>query len=124
MRIIVHLTAGLLLASISVSGIAQPLRDPTRPPTEASAESVTAKTRARGGMILQTVLISPERRTAVISGRVMSVGDTVSGFRLAEIRESEVVMKGASGTRTLRLYPSVSKTEAKPILFEQDKGPE
>ena len=124
MPLIIHLTAGLLVASISVAAIAQPLRDPTRPPTEASAKSVTAKPRARGGMILQTVLISPERRTAVISGRVMSVGDTVSGFRLAEIREGEVVMKGSTGTRTLRLYPSVSKTEAKPILFEKDKAPE
>jgi len=75
-------------------------------------------------MVLQTVLISEQRRAAVISGRVLSVGDTVSGYRLAEIREGEVVMEGSRGTRTLRLYPAVSKVEASETQSEQKKGHE
>lgn len=76
-------------------------------------------------MRLQTVVISTQRRTAVISGRVMSVGDTIFGFRLAEIRDAEVVMKGSKGTRTLRLYPEVNKVASTiATLPEKTKGPE
>ena len=109
MRIAIDLIAGLLIASLPSVAFAQQMRDPTRPPSVAAAKPV--KKGARGGMVLQTVVISPERRTAVISGRVLSVGDTVSGFRLTEIREGEVVMKGSRGSRTLSLYPSVSKVD-------------
>jgi len=124
MRLGLALIAGLLLASGPAASVAQQLRDPTRPPSEVSAKPATAKSRTHGGLVLQTVLISPERKTAVISGRVMSVGDTVSGFRLVEIREGEVVMKGSKGTRTLQLYPAVSKVEATATLSERKKGNE
>lgn len=124
MRIIVPLAAGLTLALFSLTLAAQPLRDPTRPPPGAFAVSKAGgKPDARKSMMLQTVLISPQRRTVVISGRVMSIGDTMDGYRLVEIREAEVVMKGSKGTRTLRLYPAVSKVAATvATLPEKTKG--
>ena len=113
MQVTVSLAAGLTLALVSLTSAAQSLRDPTRPPPGFSVVSKTAgKPGAREPMTLQTVLISPQRRTVVISGRVMSIGDTMDGYRLAEIREAEVVMRGSKGTRTLRLYPVVSKVAA------------
>ena len=124
MRRVIALISGLLLASVSSLAVAQQLRDPTSPPLEVSNEPATAKSRSRGGLVLQTVLISPERKNAVISGRVMSVGDTVAGLRLVEIREGEVVMKGSKGTRTLRLYPAVSKVEVTATLSEREKSHE
>lgn len=124
MRMIVPLAAGLTLALFSLTSAAQPLRDPTRPPPGALAVSKAGgKPVARKTMTLQTVLISPQRRTVVISGRVMSIGDTMDGYRLVEIREAEVVMKGSKGTRTLRLYPAVSKVAATvATLPEKTKG--
>lgn len=124
MRMIVPLAAGLTLALFSLTLTAQPLRDPTRPPPGAFAVSKAGgKPVARKTMTLQTVLISPQRRTVVISGRVMSMGDTMDGYRLVEIREAEVVMKGSKGTRTLRLYPAVSKVAATvATLPEKTKG--
>ena len=126
MRTIVALAAGLTLALFSLTSAAQRLRDPTRPPPgafvvpKADGESVARKT-----MTLQTVLISSERRTVVISGRVMSIGDTMDGYRLLEIREAEVVMKGPKGTRTLRLYPAVSKVAVTAVtLPDEAKGRE
>ncbi|UCH48382.1 MAG: hypothetical protein JSU95_00745 [Betaproteobacteria bacterium] len=113
MRIIGPLAAGLTLALFSLTSATQPLRDPTRPPPGAFVVSKAAgKPAVRKSMTLQTVLISPQRRTVVISGRVMSIGDTMDGYRLVEIREAEVVMKGSKGTRTLHLYPAVSKVAA------------
>ena len=114
MRATRYLILGLALSLTTFAIAAQQLRDPTRPPAGASKGTSTsgaAKSRARSGMVLQTVLISEDRRVAVISGRLMSVGDTISGFRLTEIREGEVVMKKRSKTRTLRLFPDVHMSD-------------
>ncbi len=126
MRMMIPIHAGLALALVAVTSNAQPLRDPTRPPPGAVVVSKAAgKAVARKTMTLQTVLISPERRTVVISGRVMSLGDRMNGYRLVEIREAEVVMKGSKGTRTLQLYPAVSKVAATvATLPEKTKGRE
>ncbi len=126
MRMMIPMIAGLALALVAVTLNAQPLRDPTQPPPGAFVVSKAAgKAVARKSMTLQTVLISPERRTVVISGRVMSLGDRMNGYRLVEIREAEVVMKGSKGTRTLRLYPAVSKVAATvATLPEKTKGRE
>ncbi len=126
MRMMIPMIAGLALALVAVTSNAQPLRDPTQPPPGAFVVSKAAgKAVARKSMTLQTVLISPERRTVVISGRVMSLGDRMNGYRLVEIREAEVVMKGSKGTRTLRLYPAVSKVAATvATLPEKTKGRE
>lgn len=126
MRLIDLLAAGLTLALFSLTSAAQPLRDPTRPPPGAFAVAKAgAKPVAGKSMTLQTVLISPQRRTVVISGRIMSLGDKMDGYRLVEIRATEVVMKGSKGTRTLRLYPAVNKVSAAvAALPDRTKGRE
>ncbi len=103
---------------------AQQLRDPTRPPDDIYVMTPSAAIpRARPGMVLQTVLLSTDRQAAIISGRLMSVGDTISGFRLSEIREGNVVMKKRGATRTLQLFPDVHISEsALATLPGQQKG--
>ena len=118
---------GLALFMVSLAGFAQGLRDPTRPHADVphiAPLSGTHKSKPQSKMVLQTILIAENRQTAVISGRVMSVGDTISGFRLSEIRASEVVLlKGRSETRTLRLYPDVHLSDASMAMpSEQEKG--
>ncbi len=123
MQILLQITAGLALALVALTLAAQPLRDPTQPPAEAVA--VDVKPVAHKGLTLQTVVISQQRRTAVISGRIMSVGDTIQGYRLVEIRESEALLRGSKGTRTLRLYPAMKKVVATTAtLPEETKGRE
>jgi hypothetical protein len=106
-----YIVLGLALFMVSFAGFAQELRDPTRPQAgvpDKAPRSGTNKSKPRSKMVLQTVLIGEDRQSAVISGRLMSVGDTISGFRLSEIRAGEVVLlKGRSKTRTLRLFPDV-----------------
>lgn len=87
---------------------AQQLRDPTRPPSfVVSATRTPAGTES--GLVLQTVLISPQRRNATISGQLLHVGDRIAGMRLTEIRESAVVLQGEGERRTLELFPAVAK---------------
>ena len=122
MRIIVRFVAGLALASVCLVAVAESLRDPTRPADSGLARRTAAKPVSRSELTLQTVLISPHRRTAVISGRVLSPGDTISGYTLSTIREAEVVITGPKGTRTLQLYPGVKKVASKTGPGDETKG--
>jgi MSHA biogenesis protein MshK len=88
---------------------AQQLRDPTRPPSFRQAAGRPDQAATESGLVLQTVLISPQRRNATVSGRLLKVGDTIAGWRVAEIRESAVLLQGRGEQRTLELFPSVTK---------------
>lgn len=123
MRLVCRMVLGLALFSLTFVAAAQKLRDPTRPPGGAStvSKSGAVGSSGRSGLILQTVLISANRKSAVINGRLMSVGDTMSGYRLTKIREGEVEMKGRNGTRTLRLFAAVKKVDLVPAPLSANK---
>ncbi len=93
------------VAWISVAG-AQGLVDPTRPPggLAGSVDAVVAL-----GPVLQTVMLSPSRKVAVISGEVVALGGSYGGARLVKLTESEAVLKNGAETTVLRLYPMVEK---------------
>jgi len=123
-----YIVLGLALLMVSSASFAQELRDPTRPHAgvpDKVPRSATKKSKPRSKMVLQTILIGEDRRSAVISGRLMSVGDTISGFKLSEIRAGEVVLlKGRSKTRTLHLFPDVHVSDISMAMpSEQQKAP-
>lgn len=95
--------AGVALAQ------AAPLADPTRPPSAAADAAGEAAPRA--GPQLQSVLISPARRVAVISGRAVALGDKYGEATVASITESAVLLQYAGRSETLRLIPGVEKRE-------------
>ena len=97
----------LILAAMAMPGLAQPLRDPTRPPSFTMPTS--GEESVQSDLVLQTVLVSAERRNATVNGRLVRVGDTVAGMRVIEIRESAVVLQGNGEQRTLLLFPAVEK---------------
>lgn len=101
---------GLTALALLAVAHAESLPDPTRPPDAvlAPADGGDA-TRPSGGLVLQSILIAPDRRGAVISGQSLVVGDMVGGLRLARVAAGEVTLEGLEGTRTLSLFPDVSK---------------
>lgn len=122
----IALLAGAALAQ------AQALRDPTRPPGAAAVRGMSGLAPS-GDLVLQSVLISPQRRAAIISGRVIRPGETVDGYRLIAIREGEAVLRRGDQSRTLRLYPAVDlsrpalaagDTQSKPRKDMKKKGAE
>lgn len=87
---------------------AQALRDPTRPPGASGVRIAPGeRTAPTGGLQLQSILISPERRAAIISGQVVRLGELVQGHRLVAIGEGDVVLRMDGKSRTLRLFPAV-----------------
>lgn len=82
------------------------LADPTRPATE---PALVAAPVATAGPVLQSVLISPTRRRAVINGRTYKIGDKVDGAVVADIQSYEVTLRQGQRETRLRLFPRLVK---------------
>lgn len=106
------LAALLAGSSASQAALAQALRDPMRPPAAAEGGAVAAAGEAPVAARLQSVLISPARRVAVIDGRVVRVGERVGDATVVAISESQVVLQRADARETLKLNPVVEKRPA------------
>jgi MSHA biogenesis protein MshK len=95
----------IALASVGTTANAQALRDPTRPASAVDVPAVDGE--APGGPVLQSVLIGPGRRVAVISGQAVHEGGKIGEATVARISESEVVLRTGKEVQTLKLFPSI-----------------
>lgn len=94
----------LLLAGWGGSAGAEALNDPTRPPTRAPApRSASAVVVARERLALSSILISPDRRVAVINGRVLQIGERIDDAQVVAIDLHQVRLKRHDQTLTLTL---------------------
>jgi MSHA biogenesis protein MshK len=99
----------LFAASTSQAALAQPLRDPTRPPSATALQETNEAAPSR----LQSVLISPTRKIAVIDGRTVRLGERVGDATLVAIAPSEVTLQRGAQYETLRMHPAVEKKAVK-----------
>ena len=102
-------TALLLSAMTSGAAFAQGIADPTRPP---GGLAETAEAVGAGGPVLQSVMLSPSRKVAVISGEMVVLGGRYGSSRLVRLTETEAVLKNGADVTVLRLYPQVDKRSA------------
>lgn len=93
-----RLLAALALAAGASSSLAAPFADPTRPPS-----IVEGGKREPGGPRLESVLIAPDRRVAVISGQQVSIGSRIGDGEVIGITESEVRIRRPGGEESLKL---------------------
>lgn len=101
----------LCVLAVLLSGAVQAqLRDPTEPPAAlrqaAAAEGITATVPVESSPRLQSVLISQQRRVAVIDGETVRVGQRHRGAVVASIAPTQVVLRRGSVREVLRLYPA------------------
>jgi len=106
------------LVAVAVLGLtdtawSQGMTDPTRPPTGFGIGDPEAAG-AAGGPQLQSVKISPEGRSAIISGEVVRLGQKYGDAVLVKVAENEVVLKGRDGTQVLKMYPAIEKRDVVP----------
>jgi len=117
--------AALICALTASTGAAQALRDPTRPPAE-SARGAAGKIE-QSGWILQSVLISPERRYAIINGEVVPLGGSIAGAELVAVAEERVTLRTREGLRVVHLFPDVTRlgaADASPGSAKRMQAPE
>jgi MSHA biogenesis protein MshK len=101
--------ACMVIASSAIK--AESLKDPTRPPAEltrAVADSGSAAANA-AAPVLQSVLISPGRTVAIISGQAVRLGERYGDARVVRITEREVTLRSGKDVQTLKLFPNIEK---------------
>ena len=88
---------------------AEVLPDPTRPAADLLTPGVAASgtPTAPTDDGLRTIIISPDRRSAVINGKQVPLGGKVGEERLMAVCEDSVVLQGVDGRREVSLYPDV-----------------
>ena len=102
---------GLFLASSTHS---QELPDPTRPPASLNPAAAGGAS-ATSAPVLQSVKISPRRKSAIISGREVKLNGKFGHARVVKITETEVVLRNGRNIQKLKLFPDVDvhKTKAR-----------
>lgn len=102
----------LLFASIDLYAGAEPqvpqnLPDPTRPP--ASILNPGGGTEQEVGPVLQSILISANRKIAIIDGQAVKLNAKFGDQTLIRMTESEVVLRRGKQLQTLSLHPDLRK---------------
>jgi MSHA biogenesis protein MshK len=99
----------LLCLGSASAAIAQGLRDPTRPPFGGGKGGSTKSNSS--GWNLQSVLISPERRYAIINGEIVAIGGSIGGAELVAVAAERVTLRTRDGLRIVRLFPDVTRLD-------------
>ena len=107
------LVAALTIIAASAPAWAQIGNDPTRPPADMGAGAAED---AGGGVMLQSVMISPTQKAAIISGVMVKLGEKYGDAVLVRVSESEVVLKSGDAQQVLKLHPGVDKREIAPAV--------
>jgi MSHA biogenesis protein MshK len=94
-----------------VQCFAQNLPDPTKPPAGLMQAEVGMETSS--GPVLQSILISPQRKIAIIDGQTVQLNGKFGNQTLVRITESEVVLKSGRQLQTLSLHPDFSKKKTR-----------
>jgi hypothetical protein len=101
-----------LLCFVQSAAAEDALPDPTRPSIDLNSSGADSKTdvipdeAASHG--LQSIIISPRYRAAIINGETVMIGGKTGDSKLVEVRETSVVLQNAQGTRVVELFPKVS----------------
>lgn len=105
---LIHLLmVGVLSVVIQTSAHAQEIKDPTRPPGSISPAGETLQTSI--DPVLQSVLIAPNRKLAIIDGQTVKLYAKFGDQTLVKITETSVVLKRGAQLQTLNLHPDFSK---------------
>lgn len=92
------------------AALAQEVQDPTRPPALLQAAG-SAEVLATGP-VLQSILISPTRKLAMIDGVAVGLNGKVGAQTLVKISETEVVLRQGRTNQILKLHPDFEKKPA------------
>jgi len=106
-NLICYLLAGLSALPVAAEEM---LPDPTQPPAALMSAPPDGSGAVSSGPVLQSVILRRQGAPmAVISGEMVSLGGKVGDSTLVQIKEGEVVLKGALGREVLYMTPDVTK---------------
>jgi MSHA biogenesis protein MshK len=127
--LIKFLTVSTLLCAGSPVLALESLPDPTKPAVDIPYESEVGKKDESAAVVmpkkegLQSIIISPQHRAAVINGEIVVLGGKVGDATLVEVNKKSVVLQGAQGKRVMELFPGVHLSKAENEFPAGDKSP-
>jgi MSHA biogenesis protein MshK len=95
----------LLLLILATTVQAAPFADPFRPPRQAEQAASGERAAPIAATRLESVLIAPDRRIAVINGQQYTEGARFGSGRVLRISEAEVVIRHADRDEAIKLFP-------------------
>lgn len=100
-------------SSSGVDALSQTLQDPTKPPSVATTEpALSATATSAAPSRVQSILISPGRKLAVIDGQTVALGGRIGGATLVAVGQGEVTLKRGEKLEVLKLNPGVQAAGA------------
>lgn len=99
---------GLLIGLVSMPVQAQ-LQDPTRPADFVATVSAGEAEGGETGWELTSILVSPQRRVAIINGKAVRVGELLAGAKVLNITLSGVALRHRGEVINLKLVPIAVK---------------
>ena len=105
-----RLISVFLICLLSVPCFSAALRDPTRPATFVPDKP------AASNFTLTSILVSPDRRIAIINGQSVQINDTIQGGKVIDITPEAVLLKSGDTIYSLQLINDVIR---QPILKEK-----
>lgn len=111
-----------LLALVALTAqAAEVFNDPTRPAQEYLPTVLRASAVSESALLLQSILLSPQRKVAIINGRAVMVGDRIQGYQLQSLDNRSATLKNTHGVITLQLLP-VIRSERAPAGLKKSQG--
>lgn len=108
-----RMAIAIAILSAAVTTVeAAALSDPTQPMDFVPRPSAGGPA-VPAGPVLQSTMISPERRSAMISGKRVKIGDKYEGSIVTDIAPYEVRMSRGGRETTLRLLPKLVKEKGR-----------
>lgn len=98
-----------VLFLMTVPVVAAPLTDPTQPPGFVGGVTAAGSTKAPAWQV-SSILISSDRRMAVINGKIVSQGDIVGSAKVIRISHTAVTLRNNIETFTVKLLPAQVKS--------------
>lgn len=101
----------LVTATLAAGAVsAQITNDPSRPPS--GYADVENSGVASVGPVLQSVMITPTLKAAIINGEMVKLGGKFGNAHLVKVSENEVVLRNNEEIQVLKMYPGVEKRES------------
>jgi MSHA biogenesis protein MshK len=94
---------------VPTAALSQAMTDPTRPPAALAVEAPEGGGEGAVTQVhqLQTVIISPTRKAAIINGILVELGAKYGEAVLTKVAEDEVVLRSGDSREVLKLHPAV-----------------
>ncbi len=120
--------AVLGLVLFGATGVRAELQDPTRPPDFSEVEAMAGTPGAMGlagtsRLTLQSILISPTRRIAIVNGERVKEGDEIGTARVVAIRAWGLELEDEEGPFELRFLSILVKTRVEDRAKQNEESP-